>query len=228
MTSAARVERHVRETPFLNLNDCTTSVPNEQGWAVHLDAGHHRRLREGGTTAVVHCLPSEVREDFRGGMRKLGRFHRQLERHPGCYHVVERVSDLLEGPPGSIGIVLGFLTPAPIEDDLETLGLFQRLGVRTMHLAYNRANLLGGGISERRDGGLTRFGERAVREMNRLGILIDLTHSGPRTALDALAASEAPAVYTHTACAALNDHIRNVSDEQIEAVAAAGGYVGII
>lgn len=227
-TTEARIERHVRETPFVNLNDCTTSVPNEQGWAVHFDEEHHDKLREGGTTAVVHCLPSEVREDFRGGMKKLGLFHKQVEQFPGRYHLVQNADDLLDGPQGSIGVVLGFLNATMIEDDLDNVALFHRLGIRTMHLSYNRGNLVGSGISEVRDGGLTIFGRRVVQEMNRLRILIDLTHTGARTALDTIELTDSPVVYTHTACKALNDHIRCVSDEQIEAVASVGGYIGII
>jgi membrane dipeptidase len=223
-----RIDRLVEHALFINGNDCTVAVPNAQGWSVHFDDGHHTNLVVGRTHAVVSLLSSELRENFRGGMSKIAALFAQFERYPDCFQLVLEVEDIQRARDAQrVGVVMGFLNSTPIEDDLSSLRLFHHLGIRAMHLTYNRRNLVGDGVGEQRDGGLTRFGEKVVREMNRLGILIDLSHSGDTTALEAIAVSEKPVVYTHTACRRLNDHIRNVTDEQLTALAEKGGLVGI-
>ena len=93
---------------------------------------------------------------------------------------------------GRTGIILSFQNASPIENELDRLGLFHALGVRVIQLTYHECNLLGAGCWERQDYGLTNFGLDAVREMNELGILIDLSHVGPKTTLDAIENSEQP------------------------------------
>ena len=94
-----------------------------------------------------------------------------------------------------------------------------------MQLTYNTQNLVGSGCWESRDGGLSDFGRDVVDEMNRLRILIDLSHVGPRTSDDAIRHSKAPVAYTHC-CPMLKQHPRNKTDEQLHTIAAAGGFVG--
>ena len=115
----------------------------------------------------------------------------------------------------------------PIEDRLENLDMFDGLGVRYMQLTYNERNLLGDGCTERTNTGLSDFGVAAVERMNELGILVDTSHSGYRTTLDAIEFSKLPPIFSHTNCAALNEHPRNKSDEQIRALADKGGVVGL-
>jgi membrane dipeptidase len=99
--------------------------------------------------------------------------------------------------------------------------------VAIVQLTYNTANWVGGGCYESTDYGLTDFGADVVREMNRLGIVIDLSHCGSTTAADAIAVSEQPVVYTHVCPSALHPHARNKSDDELEAVAATGGVIGV-
>jgi membrane dipeptidase len=94
-------------------------------------------------------------------------------------------------------------------------------------LTYQNRNLVGYGCNEKNDCGLTRFGENVVKEMNRLGLLIDLSHVGTKTTMNAIELSEKPCAFTHTCARSLFDHIRNKSDEQLQALSEKGGVIGI-
>ena len=114
---------------------------------------------------------------------------------------------------GFIGIVLGFQNTTPLEGDLRLLELFNRIGVKVIQLTYSWSSLPGDGCYERTDGGLTRFGIDVIDEMNRLGILLDLSHCGPKTTLEAIETSKDPPAFTHNAARAINDFERNKSEE---------------
>jgi membrane dipeptidase len=114
-----------------------------------------------------------------------------------------------------------------IEDELRYVQIFFQLGIRMMHLTYQRRNMIGDGCGETTDGGLSDFGRAVVAEMNRVGVIVDVAHCGWQTSLDAARASEKPMVASHTVCAALNEHIRSKPDEVIEAIVDTGGMVGI-
>jgi membrane dipeptidase len=114
-----------------------------------------------------------------------------------------------------------------VRDELRLVRLFYELGVRMMHVTYNRRNPLGDGCGEPNDGGLSDFGHAAVAEMNRVGVIVDVAHSGWRTSLEAAKASTKPMVASHTACAALHKHYRGKPDEVIKAICDTGGLVGI-
>ncbi len=112
-------------------------------------------------------------------------------------------------------------------DELRNVRLFQQLGVHMMHLTYNRRNPLGDGCGEPHDGGISDFGRVAIEEMNKLGVIVDVAHSGWRTSLTAAKASLKPMVASHTACAALHEHYRGKPDETIKAICDTGGLIGI-
>jgi membrane dipeptidase len=114
------------------------------------------------------------------------------------------------------------------EDELRYIRIFFQLGVRAMHLTYNRRNMLGDGCAEPDNAGLSDFGRMAVAEMNRNGVIVDLAHSGWRTCLDAAKASSKPVMASHTSCAAVHRHIRAKPDEVIRAIADTGGFIGIL
>jgi membrane dipeptidase len=97
-----------------------------------------------------------------------------------------------------LGLILGFQSASPIEDDLTHLWIFAQLGVRIIQLTYMGANLVGSGCYEDTDNGLTYLGKTLIREMNRLGILVDLSHCGWKTAQDAIEISTQPVVFTHS------------------------------
>src|SRR5207248_2089436 len=100
-----------------------------------------------------------------------------------------------------------------VRDELRLVRLFHQFGVRMMHVTYNRRNPLGDGCGEPNDGGLSDFGHAAVAEMNRVGVIVDVAHSGWRTSLEAAQASSKPMVASHTTCAGLYKHFRGKPDE---------------
>lgn len=114
-----------------------------------------------------------------------------------------------------------------VEDELRYVRVFFQLGVRMMHLTYNRRNMIGDGCAEPADAGLSDFGRAVVGEMNRVGVIADVAHSGWRTSLEAVQVSAAPAVASHSCCAALHRHIRAKPDEVIRAIADRHGFMGI-
>lgn len=114
-----------------------------------------------------------------------------------------------------------------VEDELRYVRIFFQLGIRMMHVTYNRRNRLGDGCAETANGGLSDFGRAAVAEMNRVGVIVDVSHSGWRTSLESARVSSRPVVASHTTCAGIHPHIRSKPDEVIRAIADSGGYVGI-
>lgn len=114
-----------------------------------------------------------------------------------------------------------------VQDELRYIRIFFQLGVRMMHLTYNRRNMIGDGCAEPANAGLSDFGRAVIAEMNRVGVLVDVAHSGWRTSLEAAKASARPMVASHSACAALNQHFRCKPDEVIRAIADTSGFLGV-
>jgi membrane dipeptidase len=128
---------------------------------------------------------------------------------------------------GRLAFVLTLESATPIENELERLEILYGLGVRSIGVTYSQSNALGNGLSEPRDGGLTRFGREAVKLMNKLGVLIDVSHTGDQTALDTIELSNRPIVISHAGARALWNTNRLMPDEVIQACAAKGGLIGI-
>jgi membrane dipeptidase len=114
-----------------------------------------------------------------------------------------------------------------IENELDRIDILYGLGVRCLGIAYSEANALGSGLKEPHDGGLTSFGRRAVKRMNKLGIAIDISHSGDRTSMDTIEVSDKPIFITHAGARALWNSNRLKPDEVIKACAEKGGVIGI-
>ncbi len=114
-----------------------------------------------------------------------------------------------------------------VEEELRYIRVFYQLGIRMMHLTYNRRNMIGDGCGEPGNAGLSDFGRAVVKEMNRVGVIVDIAHSGWQTSLEAAKTSEKPMVASHSCAAAVNKVIRSKPDEVIKAIADTGGYMGI-
>ena len=114
-----------------------------------------------------------------------------------------------------------------VQGELGYIRIFFQLGIRMMHVTYNRRNMLGDGCAEPANGGLSDFGRAAVAEMNRVGVIPDVAHSGWQTSFDTVKASSRPVVASHSACDELNHHIRNKPERVIRAIIETGGYIGI-
>ena len=114
-----------------------------------------------------------------------------------------------------------------VPDELRYVRIFFQLGIRMMHLTYQRRNMIGDGCGEKTDAGLSDFGKAAIAEMNRVGVIPDCAHSGWQTSLEAARVSSKPVVASHSVCGAIYPHIRSKPDEVIKALADSGGYIGI-
>ncbi len=115
-----------------------------------------------------------------------------------------------------------------IDDELRWLDAWYQLGVRMMHLTYNRRNVIGTGCAERNDGGLSELGYDFVRALNRVGIIVDVAHSSDNTAIDVATVTERPVVASHTGCKGVFEHIRNKGDKALKDIAHTDGLVGIV
>jgi len=183
-------------------------------------------MRTAGITAA-NCTCS-VWEGFQDTMKNVGRWKRMFREHSDIITQIRSVEDIRQAKAnGKVGIILGWQNTSGIDDNIDYLELYAELGVKIIQLTYNTQNLVGAGCYEGKDAGLTGFGRDVVAEMNRLGILVDLSHVSERTATEAIEASVKPVAYTHCCPRALKDHPRNKSDETLRSVAQRGGYVGV-
>jgi len=128
---------------------------------------------------------------------------------------------------GRIGIIYGFQNAAMLGSDVTRVDLFANMGVRVIQLTYNPANALGDGSMAPENRGLTPFGRDVVERLNARRVMVDLSHSGQRTCLEAARVSKQPISINHTGCRALSDLPRNKTDEELALVASKGGFVGI-
>ena len=195
-----------------------------------LSAAEIADIRASGVTALnltVGALGSG--EDvFEQTFKTIGGWEREIDAHPDVLLRIKSAADLARAKEsGRLGIIYGFQDATPLGDDPERVKLFSRFGVRILQLTYNRRNLLGDGCLEPANAGLSRLGTQVVERMNEQGVLVDLSHCGHRTTLDAIAASKKPVAITHAGCAAVADLPRNKTDEELRNLAAKGGVVGI-
>jgi membrane dipeptidase len=183
-------------------------------------------LRRGGLTCVTPTLA--FWEDAGETMDALG-WWRDLARSNADLIVIARSADDIRAAhlQGRTAILLGTQNSSPIEDRLRYVELFHDMGLRVMQLTYNNQNAIGGSCYDPVDSGLSRFGREVVREMNRVGMIIDLSHVGEKTGMDALRASDTPVAINHANPISLYDHPRNKSDELLQALADTGGVLGL-
>src|SRR2546427_7745036 len=159
----------------------------------------------------------------------LARWHGHLERYRQRLRRATCAEDIRAAKAdGRLAIVLNVQDASILGRDLSVLDLLHGFGVRQVQLTYNPRNVIGDGCTERTDAGLSDFGMAVVRRLNELGMLIDLSHCGRQTTLDAAAVSTRPVACTHTAARALRDIPRNKRDDELRAVAAPGGVVGVV
>ncbi len=143
------------------------------------------------------------------------------------YILVEKADDIRRAKKeNKLAIGFHFQGTGPVGSDLNMIDAYYKLGVRHMLMAYNSKNLVGDGCNERTDGGLTRFGMSLVEEMNKVGMMVDVSHTGYRTSMDVFEFSPKPVVFTHANPLALWDTYRNIKDDQIKACAKSGGVIG--
>jgi len=160
----------------------------------------------------------------------LAKMRYYVSNNPDTMVLVDTVADIRQAKKdGKLGINFHFQGSEPVGRNLANIEAYYKLGVRWMLMAYNFQNNVGTGCleGETNDIGLSAFGRDVVAEMNRVGMLVDCTHSGHRTTMDAMELSTAPCIFSHSNPRALFDHPRNIRDDQIKACAATGGVIGV-
>jgi membrane dipeptidase len=183
-------------------------------------------MRKGGLTAA-NCTCS-IWEGFAETMRNIAQWQRWFAENSDLIIPVRSTADIRRAKAqGKTGIILGFQNTSAFEDQIGYIRLFKALGVGIVQITYNTQNLSGAGCYEHRDSGLSGFGHEVVAEMNRAGILCDLSHVGAVTSRDVILASQRPVAYTHILPAALKAHPRNKADDEIRFIADHGGFVGV-
>ena len=160
-------------------------------------------------------------------LRNIGHWNRLFEQHDDLIARVGSAAEVAEAvEAGKTGVVFGFQNCSPIEDDYSLVEIFHALGVRFMQLSYNNQSLLATGCYEDNDPGITRFGKQVIGEMNRVGMVVDMSHSAERSTLDAIEYSSRPIAITHANPASFEPARRNKSDAVLKALAQSGGMFG--
>ena len=184
-----------------------------------------RQMREGGVDAVHVTIA--YHETFREAVLNLERWNRWFETYPDLITKGLTADDVKRArETGRTAIFFGFQNPSPIGDDIGLVEIFHALGVRFMQLSYNNQSLLATGCYEAEDCGITRMGRQVIQEMNRVGLVVDMSHSADRSTIEAAEISERPIAVTHANPHEWAPALRNKKAEVIRAVTEAGGMLG--
>ena len=185
-----------------------------------------RQMRDGGVDAVHVTIA--YHENFRETVLNIERWNRWFEQHPDLIFHGEWASDVARArETGRTAIFFGFQNPSPIEDDIGLVEILHKLGARFMQLSYNNQSLLATGCYEDDDPGITRMGRQVIKEMNRVGLVIDMSHSADRSTIQAAEISERPIAITHANLHSWQPALRNKRDDVVRAVTRNGGMMGV-
>lgn len=184
-----------------------------------------RQMREGGLDAVHVTIA--YHENFRETVLNVEKWNRWFEQFPDLIFHGQWASDIEKArETGRTAIFFGFQNPSPIEDDIGLVEVWHKLGARFMQLSYNNQSLLATGCYEAEDPGLTRMGKQVIKEMNRVGLVIDMSHSADRSTIEAAEVSTRPITITHANLHAWQPALRNKRDDVVRAVTENGGMMG--
>lgn len=185
-----------------------------------------RQMRMGGVDAVHVTIT--YHETFRETVAVIEAWNRWFEAYPDLIFHGQTAADVtLARATGRTAIFFGSQNPSCIEDDIGLVQILHSLGLRFMQLTYNNQSLLASGCYEATDTGLTRMGREVVAEMNRVGMVIDMSHSGAHSTLDAIAHSSRPITISHANPASWHPALRNKSDDVLRALGQSGGFLGL-
>ncbi|MEQ9695602.1 membrane dipeptidase [Shimia sp. SDUM112013] len=184
-----------------------------------------RQMREGGVDAVHVTIA--YHEGFRETVQNFERWNRWFEQFPDLILKGQCANDIDRArATGRTAIFFGFQNPSPIEDDIGLVEILHTLGARFMQLTYNNQSLLAAGCYESDDSGITRMGKQVIKEMNRVGLVVDMSHSADRSTIEAADLSERPIAITHANPHDWHPAMRNKRDDVIRAVTQNGGMLG--
>ena len=184
-----------------------------------------QQMRTGGVDCVhvTICYWEQTVET----LRNIAAWNRLFAQNADLIRPVQSAADLHSAKAeGRTGIVFGFQNCTPLEGNLDFVEIFHQLGVRFMQLTYNNQSLLASGCYEAEDSGITRFGKEVIKEMNRVGMAIDMSHSGQRSTLEAIEISQRPITISHANPIFFHNVVRNKSQVVLKALAEKGGILG--
>ncbi|WP_047983525.1 dipeptidase [Ornithinibacillus californiensis] len=182
---------------------------------------------ESSVDAFFLTLPNSEK-GFTETVKSIGQIYKYIETPGSKLSIARTYQDLQKASKqDKKSLILTFQEPYPIGNSLGNLHVFYQLGVRVVQLTYNKANFIGSGCTEYVDRGLTDFGKTLIKEMNRIGMLIDLSHCGHLTTLEAIQASEQPVICSHANVQQLCSNPRNKTDEVVKMIAEKGGVIGL-
>ena len=184
------------------------------------------KAHAGGLTAIHATLV--YWEDTKESFEKMDYWDNLIQSNSDILVHVKKSSDIMEAKKSNkIGIIYGFQNSAPIANDIFLVEQFFNKGLRFMQLTYNNQTPLAGGCYEKNDSGVSRFGEQVIEEMNRLGMIVDLSHAGRQTCLDAINFSKKPVTISHANPNFFHQSIRNIDDEVLKQLASKNGFIGL-
>lgn len=190
------------------------------------DLSELKRYKDSGVNFASLNIGMDI-DSFENIMQVLARFRSYIASHPDEFVLALTVNDIRKAKEsGRLAIAFDLEGSDPLLGNLNMISVYYDLGVRQMLLAYNKDNHASGGCMEGNIG-LTDFGRDVIREMNRVGMIVDVTHMGYGATMQAFDVSTAPVIFSHSNPNGLREHARNISDEQIRACAKTGGVVGI-
>jgi len=204
--------------------DCNAleSIGHQFGDAARFDA-----LASSGITALKTTLGG-ANGTFEETIADIAAAQDLIEAHPDRFIKVRSHADFERAKPeNKLAVIFSFEAASMLEDQLERIDLFRKLGVLVMQLSYNHDTPLGHGCLDGETGGVTELGRQALARMHELGVALDLSHSNTRTTIEAIALSRKPPLITHAGCRAVFMHPRNKRDEEMKALADKGGVMGI-
>ena len=185
-----------------------------------------QQMRDGGVDAVNATIC--YHEDFRETVEKIVDWNRQFDQNSSLIVMARSAGDIDRArAAGRTAIFLSLQNCSAIEDDIGLVEILHALGVRFMQLTYNNQSLLGSGCYETVDAGITRMGREVIEEMNRVGMVIDMSHSGERSTREAIDLSQRPIAITHANPSIWHPAKRNKSDGLLRAMASRGGLLGL-
>lgn len=183
------------------------------------------QLKQGGVT-MVH-VTIVYHEQIRETLLRISEWNRHFELNSDLIMPVKSADDIrLAKSVGKVGIMFGAQNCSPIEDDIGMVSVMRELNMMIMQLTYNNQSLLATGCYESNDSGVTRFGRQVIQEMNRVGMVVDMSHSAERSTLEAIEISERPIVISHANPISFHDAKRNKSDTVLKALGNSGGLLG--
>ncbi|MBT3556130.1 MAG: membrane dipeptidase [Rhodospirillales bacterium] len=190
------------------------------------DRGIFEQMRTGQLSAVHVTIA--YWETFRETVANMGKWNRMFEQHSDLIFHGRTGDDIRRAVlENKTAIFFGFQHCSPMEEDIDLIQVLYDLGARFMQLSYNNQSLLATGCYETEDPGVTRFGKQAIAEMNRVGLVIDMSHSAERSTLDAIEISARPIAITHANPSFWEPALRNKSDDVLKALSASGGMLGL-